>query len=140
MSVRGCGLALLVGLVVGGCTGGTGGSAGRPDGTFSLPEGTEVTCLEHQQQAPGVDYTGGADGDTAAIFALLRYWAENGALPYCDGQPPTAVDLQWRDLVEQLGATRPPDSPGTTPGQGTTPDAPPTGSGRSSDAPAPSST
>jgi len=98
-----------------GCTGGTGEPPVEPEGTFALPAEAEVSCLEHQEQSPGVAYTGGADGDTAAIFAMLRYWASNGDKPYCDGEPATAEDVQWRNLVEDLGAVRPPDPPAGTP-------------------------
>lgn len=105
--------AATVVVVVAGCTGsgGSGGSEAPQDVRFALPTQTPVTCLEHQSELPGPAYTGGVDGDTAAILGMLRYWASNGSLPYCDGEPPSDVDQRWRDLVVELGAA----SPGSTP-------------------------
>lgn len=124
MPLRAAALAVTVALA-GGCTGGTGQRPAEAAGTFALPETDDVSCLEHQEQEPGMAYTGGADGDTAAIFTMLRYWASNGDKPYCDGEPSTSVDLRWRDLVAELGATRPPDPPtGTPAGEQPTPDPP----------------
>lgn len=117
MRVRPALLPLAVCLLAAGCTAGTGEPPAEPEGTFALPTEAEITCLEHQEQPPGVAYTGGVDADTAAIFTMLRYWASNGDKPYCDGEPPTAVDVQWRDVVEDLGAAHPPDPPGVTPSE-----------------------
>ena len=122
-------LCVVAALVAAGCTGGSDNPPAQATGTFALPAAGEVACLEHQERTPGTAYTAGSGGDTAAILALLRYWATHGEKPYCDGQPPTAVDLRWRDLVAELGARRPPDVSGTPAADeptspGTGPDAP----------------
>ena len=140
--VRRGAVALALSVALAGCTGAVGETPAEPDGTFALPDETEVACLEHQQETPGPAYTGGADGDTAAILGMLRYWASYGDKPYCDGAPASEVDQQWRDLVVDLGATRPPDPPPAPAGESPPEDgaADPTAPGGSTDSPTPVST
>ena len=76
------------------------------DGRFDPGKGDQSTCMEHQTESPGTAYTGGEDGDTAAIFAVLRYYVSNGDKGYCDGQPPTETDREWAQLVVDLGGSR----------------------------------
>ncbi len=75
------------------------------DGRFDPGASEEISCMEHQSDTPGPAYTGGEDGDTAAILAVLRYYVANGAKPYCDGEPPTEVDKMWAQLVVDLGGS-----------------------------------
>lgn len=75
--------------------------------TFVLPETEVVQCQEHQEQEPSSAYAGDEDSDTVAMLNLLRYWAENGDKPYCDGEPATDTDLQWAQTVERLRGTAP---------------------------------
>lgn len=89
-------VSVLVAGVLAGCTGGS-----SDDGSFVLPS-SDGACQEHQLERPGVDYTGGEDGDTAQIFTLLKYWTANGDKPYCDGEPPSEIDEEWAELVAQL--------------------------------------
>ena len=86
--------AVLVLLLVSGCSGG--------DGAFDNEGGADVTCLRHQDAAPGRAYAAG--GDTARILQMLRYYTANGRRPYCDGRPATRTDHAWRDRYVQLGA------------------------------------
>lgn len=87
----------LAALVLAGC--------GADDGRFDSGEDGEITCMEHQTQVPGTAYTGGEDGDTAAILGVLRYYVQNGSKPYCDGEPPTETDRMWAQLVVDLGGS-----------------------------------
>ena len=86
------------GVFLGGCGGGS-------DGRFVTGDAAELTCMEHQPDAPGTAYTGGEDGDTAAILAVFRYYVANGSKPYCDGEPPTETDRMWAQLVVDLGGS-----------------------------------
>lgn len=89
-------------LVLAGCTG-----ESADDGRFDPGGGEEqeLTCMEHQEESPGTDYTGGAEGNTGAILIMLRYYVNNGDKPYCDGEPPTETDQEWAQLVVDLGGS-----------------------------------
>ncbi|MBA2416777.1 MAG: hypothetical protein H0V64_13010 [Geodermatophilaceae bacterium] len=78
---------------------------GGGDGRFNAAGSEEITCMEHQTDEPGTAYTGGEDGDTAAILGVFRYYVENGSKPYCDGEPPTEIDRMWAQLVVDLGGS-----------------------------------
>ena len=75
------------------------------DGRFTPAESAEISCMEHQTDTPGTAYTGGVNGDTAAILAVFRYYVANGSKPYCDGEPPTETDREWAQLVVDLGGS-----------------------------------
>lgn len=95
---RSTALAVLVtAMLLAGCSG--------EDGRFDAGDTAEITCMEHQTSEPGPAYTGGEDGDTAAIFGMLRYYVANGSKPYCDGEPPTETDRMWAQLVVDLGGS-----------------------------------
>lgn len=84
-------------LVLAGCTEAT------PQGaTFVVPTTAVVECQEHQEVGPSAAYAGDEDSDTVAMLDLLAYWSANGDKPYCDGEPPTATDLEWAETVERL--------------------------------------
>lgn len=75
------------------------------DGRFFPGETDEITCMEHQEDSPGTAYTGGDEADTASILAVFRYYVSNGAKGYCDGDPPNENDLEWAQLVVDLGGS-----------------------------------
>jgi len=78
-------------------------SLGGPrEGTFVLPEAAVVSCQEHQDVVPSGAYAGDESADTVAMLDLLRYWAENGEKPYCDGEPAGEADLLWAETVQRL--------------------------------------
>ncbi len=85
-------------LLVAGCS--------SDDGRFDPGGQDEITCMEHQEDSPGTAYTGGAEGDTAAILQVFRYYVANGDKPYCDDEPPTETDKEWAQLVVDLGGSR----------------------------------
>lgn len=75
--------------------------AGASDPQFVTKGGT-AACMAHQKAKPGKSYQ--EAGDTGAKLQMLHYYTVNGALPYCDGQAPTAVDKAWAELYVALGA------------------------------------
>ena len=97
-AVRACVLALAVAAMAG-CT----AIVGQQDGaTFVLPDTETVECQEHQEREPSSAYAGDENSDTVAMLDLLRYWTAHGDKPYCDGEPPTEIDLMWAQTVERL--------------------------------------
>ncbi len=103
--------ALCAALVLGGCT-----AKSTDDGLFVLPSTDAVECQEHQEEEPGVAYTGGEAADTVKIFSLLKYWTAHGDKPYCDGEPATDIDSAWRAEVERLQGRSPAPS-GSSPAE-----------------------
>lgn len=87
----------VVGVVLAGC--------GGDDGRFNVGASDEVECMEHQEESPGTAYTGGDEGDSAAILQVFRYYVTNGSKPYCDGEPPSETDREWAQLVVDLGGS-----------------------------------
>lgn len=75
------------------------------DGRFNPGAEAEITCMEHQEESPGTAYTGGTEGDTAAILQVFRYYVAHGDKPYCDDEPPTETDKEWAQLVVDLGGS-----------------------------------
>jgi hypothetical protein len=98
---------VLLALVLLSATAACGGSAdavkqaGASDPEF-LTKGGTAACMAHQKVKPGKSYS--ETGDTGAKLQMLHYYTVNGALPYCDGKAPTAVDKAWANLYVQLGA------------------------------------
>lgn len=76
------------------------------DGRFTPGAEDEITCMEHQEESPGTAYTGGAEGETAAILQVFRYYVANGEKPYCDDEPPSETDKEWAQLVVDLGGSK----------------------------------
>ncbi|MFC4031715.1 hypothetical protein ACFO3J_09515 [Streptomyces polygonati] len=62
-------------------------------------------CRGHQSVLPDHDYTAGKGGQTLAVLKMLKYYTAKGALPFCDGRPPTRQDTAWARLYADL--TRP---------------------------------
>ncbi|MCX4751640.1 hypothetical protein OG455_40105 [Kitasatospora sp. NBC_01287] len=74
------------------------------DGRFDAQPATpSPSCLVHQAEPPGTRYRDTASSDGPAVLEMMRYYTANGAKPYCDGHPPTAVDQQWTRLYTELG-------------------------------------
>lgn len=82
------------------------GGGDSSDGQFAAGTATyPLACLEHQQQMPGTIYTGGEQGNTAAVFQMLEYFTANKAVTaYCDGKAPSKVDRAWAQTYVDLGA------------------------------------
>jgi hypothetical protein len=68
--------------------------------------GGRSDCRVHQSALPGTPYTGGANGDTEAILAMMRYYTAHESQPYCDGRVATSLDQAWTSLYIQLGGDR----------------------------------
>lgn len=81
-------------ITIGGCASGPGKEA------FRIADGS---CQIHQSAMPSTAYTGGANGDTEAILAMMGSYTAHGTQPYCDGRPATAVDRAWSRLYARLG-------------------------------------
>jgi hypothetical protein len=97
------GLLALVLLSATACSGSTDAitQSGASDPEF-LTKGGTANCMAHQKAKPGKSYE--ETGDTGAKLQMLHYYTVNGALPYCDGKAPTAVDKAWANLYVKLGA------------------------------------
>jgi hypothetical protein len=91
---------VLVALVLAGCASNTPDMGAR----FNDEAQQEVSCMQHQQSAPGDQYLKEDNWDTDVTLPLLRYYTTNGKKPYCDGQGPSDVDKQWLDIYRKLGA------------------------------------
>ena len=92
--------AAALALSLGGC------ADSSADGRFNPGTAAEpLTCLAHQSDQPGQAYTAAEGANTAAIFAMLRYYTTNKAVTaYCDGKAPTKADRSWAQLYVELGA------------------------------------
>ncbi|MFJ9950024.1 hypothetical protein [Kitasatospora sp. NPDC091207] len=90
-------LILLVGPLSAAC-------GAEPDGSFDARPGTPTpSCLQHQVNDPGADYTGGEKSDPRAVLEMMRFYTANGTKAYCDGRPPTDTDRRWTGLYVALG-------------------------------------
>ena len=78
------------------------------DGTFIAGTDTyPLSCLQHQDQAPGAAYSGEDKGNTAAVFQMLEYYTANrSVVAFCDGKAPSKVDRAWAQRYVDLGAER----------------------------------
>lgn len=72
---------------------------------FDNEAAAEVTCMTHQSDEPGERYTDPALRNTGEVLMVMRYYTENGAKPYCDGEPASDTDRAWGDLYLQLSGT-----------------------------------
>lgn len=82
-------------------------SANPEPGARFADEGlAQLSCMQHQPAAPGPRYTDPSRRSIAETLPVLRYYTANGAKPYCDGTPATAVDRSWAQLYVELGADR----------------------------------
>lgn len=97
-------VSVLMALTATGC--GTRHREESDTGSFNAENGTDLTCLAHQQDLPTSAYTGGEAADTTGVLEVLRYYTAHGRKPYCDGQPATEPDRRWADLYVRLGADR----------------------------------
>ncbi len=94
-------LMVLAALPLAGC-----GSGGSDDGQFATGTGQyPLSCLEHQPDEPGREYTAGDNGNTNAIFTMLKYYTSNKSVTtFCDGKQPSGTDRTWAQLYVDLGA------------------------------------
>ena len=81
-------------MLISGC-----GSSART-GSFRTADGS---CQVHQSALPSTAYTGGVNGDTEAVMAMMGSYTAHGTQPYCDRQPATATDRVWIRLYVHLG-------------------------------------
>lgn len=98
--VHSLGLApvVLVAAVLAGCSSG-------PGAVFDDEGGAAVTCLVHQADEPGARYTERESRDTGEVLAMMKYYTQFGALPFCDGAPADDADRAWGRLYVDLGGT-----------------------------------
>ena len=73
---------------------------------FDDEQQSDISCMKHQEQAPGEEYFDEGNWDTVVSLSLLRYYTSNGAKPYCDGKTATDADQGWRRLYVQMGAEK----------------------------------
>ncbi|AUG75357.1 hypothetical protein CFP65_0390 [Kitasatospora sp. MMS16-BH015] len=77
---------------------------GNENGSFDAQPGTpSPSCLQHQQQEPGIRYTAGQKADPTSVLTMMRFYTANGTKAYCDGKPATETDLRWTQLYRSLG-------------------------------------
>lgn len=79
------------------------GCGGAHPGAFQ-DTGGGPDCQVHQTHTPSKAYTGGADGDTLAVLAMMHSHVAHRAQPFCDGRPPTKTDKTWSDLYTHLAS------------------------------------
>ncbi|MFE6747325.1 hypothetical protein ACFVGM_15825 [Kitasatospora purpeofusca] len=76
----------------------------EPKGSFDAQPGTpSPSCIQHQSQDPGTEYTGREKSDPRAVLEMMRFYTANGTRAYCDGRPPTDTDRRWTELYAELG-------------------------------------
>jgi len=80
----------LAAVVLAGCSSGPGLGP-----VFDDEAGATVTCLVHQSGEPGARYTDPETRDTGQVLAMMKYYTQFGALPFCDGAPANAADRAW---------------------------------------------
>ena len=78
------------------------GCGTRSQGVFR-DDSSRAGCQVHQTGQPGTAYTGGTNGNTEAILAMMSYLTARGDEPYCDGLPPNGSDRTWAALYARLG-------------------------------------
>ncbi|GAA2546020.1 hypothetical protein [Pseudonocardia hydrocarbonoxydans] len=70
---------------------------------FDDEAGANVSCLVHQTGEPGAFYTEAETRETGRVLALMRYYTQFGALPFCDGAPAGDADRAWAQVYLDLG-------------------------------------
>lgn len=60
-------------------------------------------CLVHQTDEPGARYVDREQRNTGQVLALMRYYTQFGAMPFCDGQPADDSDRAWAQTYLDLG-------------------------------------
>jgi hypothetical protein len=97
---------LLAGTTIVGLAACGGGKTSATSGSFNDQSNRAVSCMTHQTASPAAaDHPGTAE-DPSRVLTYLHYYTANGNKPYCDGNPPTAIDRQWLDLYVAGGADR----------------------------------
>lgn len=82
------------------------GSTPEPGPLFDDEGRADVTCLKHQQAAPGARYTDEGLRRSDEVLPLLRYYTAHGRKPFCDGSGSSPNDRSWAELYTRLGADR----------------------------------
>lgn len=72
---------------------------------FDNEGGQPVTCLTHQTGEPGPSYLDPAERDTGQVLALMKYYTQHGAMPFCDGAPAGESDRAWAQAYLDLGGS-----------------------------------
>ena len=77
------------------------GCTSSPDAPtrFAADGAVKLSCMKHQTQAPGSDYTDPRRADLGRNLTVYKYYVLNGAEKYCDGKGPTAADRAWAQFV-----------------------------------------
>ncbi|HWO66244.1 MAG TPA: hypothetical protein VNO31_40045 [Umezawaea sp.] len=78
----------------------------EPGPVFDDESRADVTCLKHQESAPGARYSDEVMRRSDEVLPLLRYYTAHGRKPFCDGAEPSTNDKAWADLYVRLGADR----------------------------------
>lgn len=92
------GTAALLTVGLAGCSGGSGP-------VFNDEGGAAVTCLVHQADEPGTRYLDPAERNTDEVLAMMKYYTQFGAMPFCDGATAGDADRAWAQLYIDLGGT-----------------------------------
>lgn len=81
------------------------GCSSEPDlgPVFNDEGGQPAGCLAHQADGPGARYIDREQRNTGQVLALMRYYTQFGAMPYCDGQPADDSDRAWARTYVDLG-------------------------------------
>lgn len=84
-----------------GCT-----SSGAAPARFAADGAVKLSCMKHQAQAPGSDYTDPQRADLGRNLTVYKYYVLNGAEKYCDGKGPNAADRAWAQFVAKQTGDR----------------------------------
>lgn len=91
-------------LVVAGCS-----SAPAPAPVRFNAEGNgQLTCMAHQRDNPGADYSDPARADLGRNLTVFKYFVLNGALGYCDRAGPNRSDRAWAQFYADQTSNRAP--------------------------------
>lgn len=94
-------LVALTGAILAGCT-----SSGDAPARFQADGAVKLSCMQHQTQAPGSDYTDPERADLGRNLTVFKYYVLNGAVKYCDDKGPTAADRAWAQFVAKQTGNR----------------------------------
>lgn len=84
-----------------GCT-----SSGDAPARFAADGAVKLSCMQHQTQAPGADYTDPQRADLGRNLTVFKYYVLNGAAKYCDDKGPNAADRAWAQFVAKQTSNR----------------------------------